>query len=62
MTSNVTADLTAYVDSPEISDQVYDEFAPIIKRIEFGIYLTPVMSSFEKYMFIFDGVPIVSLW
>ena len=50
MTSNVTADLTAYVDSPEISDQVYDEFAPIIKRIEFGIYPTPVMSSFEKYM------------
>ena len=50
LTSNVTADLTAYVDSPEISDQVYDEFAPIIKRIEFGIYPTPMLSSFEKYM------------
>lgn len=49
LTSNVTADVTAYVDSPEISDQVYDEFAPIIKSIDVGFYATPRMSSFDSY-------------
>lgn len=50
LTNDVTATVTAYVDTAEISDQVYDDFAPIIKRIEFGLYPTPIMSSFNEYM------------
>jgi len=42
--------MTSYVDSPNISDDVYEDFAPIIKRIEVGLYPTPQMSSFEQYM------------
>lgn len=50
LTSNVTSEMTSYVDSPNISDDVYEDFAPIIKRIEVGLYPTPQMSSFEQYM------------
>ena len=49
ISNNVTADITSYIDNPEISDQVYDEFAPIIKRIDIGFYPTPIMSSFRAY-------------
>lgn len=47
LTSKVTSEMTSYVDSPEISDDVYEDFAPIVKRIEIGLYPTPMMSSFD---------------
>lgn len=50
LTSDVTANVTAYVDNPEISDQVYNDFAPIIKRLDVGFYPTPMVSSFDEYI------------
>ena len=55
LTSQITADVTAYVDNPEISDYVYDEFVPAIKKIEMSIYPTPTPSSYEEHISIVDS-------
>lgn len=56
LTSEVTAEVTSYVDNPDISDDVYEEFAPVIKKIEVGFYPTPLISGFEEYMYEVDNV------
>ena len=62
LTSDVTTSVTAYVDSPWISDDVYEEFAPIIKRIDVGFYPTPTMSSFDSYMHNVDNAYTDQTW
>ena len=50
LTSQVSSEVSEYVENPTISDDVYEEFVPTIKRIEVGFYPTPQMSSFDDYM------------
>lgn len=45
LTANVTKEVSAYVPSPNISDQVYDGFTPIIHNIDVGFYAIPRLKS-----------------
>lgn len=49
ITCQIDAEITSYVDDPNISDDVYD-FLPIIKKIDIGYYPTPMMSTHIDYM------------
>ena len=41
LTTDVTQELTTYVDNPDPSAQVYDGLVPIINAIDMGFYPTP---------------------
>lgn len=46
----VDVTLTAFVDNPNISNETYDGFVPIVKSIDAGFYPVPQVSDFVQYM------------
>ena len=49
LTTWVTADVTSYVDNPDISSTVYDDI-PIVNKIDFGFYVVPQKHDIEEYI------------
>lgn len=41
---------SAWVDNPEVSDQVYDGFVPQIKNLDFGFYAVSQLCGFDEFM------------
>ena len=48
--SEITAELTTYVNNPDTSSTIYDGFTPIIKSISVGFYPVPFLSDFSSYI------------
>lgn len=44
----VSVETSAWVDNPEVSDQVYDGFVPQVKSLDFGFYAVPQASGFAE--------------
>lgn len=57
----VTTDVTSYVDNPDISDDVYEGFTPIIKSIDVGWYATPQVSGFNEHIAEVDSMEPLSV-
>lgn len=51
----VTTKVTSYVDNPEVSDLVYDDFTPIVNQIDVGFYPVPLVSSIAEHMKVVDN-------
>lgn len=45
----VSVETSAWVDNPEVSDQVYDGFVPQIKSLDFGFYAVDHLSGFSEF-------------
>ena len=58
LTTDVTQELTTYVDNPDPSAQVYDGLVPIINAIDMGFYPTPQISGHIPYFDFADGLPL----
>ena len=48
--TDTVSTVTSIVENPDISDDVYEEFAPIINQINVGFYPVPMMSSIPLHM------------
>lgn len=58
LTSEETGEVTAYVPSQEISDQIYDGFTPIIQKLDVGFYAIPrICSDYNAAMTDIDNKP-----
>ena len=54
----VTAEITSWVDNPDLSDTIYDGFTPIIKQIDVGFYAVPQASGFIESIEHTDSLPL----
>ena len=53
----VEAELSTYIENPNISDDIYDDFIPTIKNIDFGFYAVPQLCDYVPYMEEIDSRP-----
>lgn len=49
LTSNVTAEVSSWVDNPETSSTTYDD-VPVINNIDFGLYVVPNSKDIGSYI------------
>jgi hypothetical protein len=50
LSKKVKAQLSSYVENPNLSDYVYDGFTPIIKNLNVGFYAIPQLCDYFEYM------------
>ena len=58
LTSDVTEEVTAFVDNPDPSAYVYEGIVPIINAINMGFYPTPGISGHIPYFEFVDAKPV----
>jgi len=57
LSAEVTGEVTAFVDNPDVSSQVYEGFTPIINQLCVGFYPVPYLcSDMAEHMWNVDNV------